>query len=154
MIVVRPPSDEPGPRETRDKITVTPKGGIEGDKWACSEERLLGAQVSLINVHVLRSLAESDDRMSLAGDNLIVDLELSEANLPPGTVLRVGSVMLEVSEVPHEPCDRFKDRYGKTAAKKVGRANRTGKRGRGVMTRVLEAGEIKTGDGIIVVRQS
>jgi len=154
LLVVRPPCEDGGLRETPSSISLTPEGGIEGDKWAESEERLIEAQVSLINVHVVRSLAGSDDRMALSGDNLVVDLDLTEENLPAGTVLRIGSAMLEVSAIPHEPCASFKDRYGATAAKKVGRANRKGKRGRGVMTRILEAGEIKVGDGIIVVRQS
>lgn len=153
LIVVRPPADEYGVRETPASISVTPEEGIVGDKWTVSKKRLPGAQVSLMNVHVLRSVAGGDDRMALAGDNLIVDLDLSEENLPVGTRVRIGSAIVEVSDVPHEPCARFKERYGATAAKKIGRANRTGKRGRGVMTQVVEPGEVKLGDPILVLRQ-
>ncbi len=151
-LVVRPPNAGPENRLTPQTITLTTEDGIAGDKWAVSEERLIEAQVSLINVHVLRSLAKSDERMPLSGDNLIVDLNLSEENLPPGTILRIGSAALEVSTIPHKPCALFKDRFGKTAVKKVARANRTGRRGRGVMTRVLQPGEIQVGDEIKVER--
>jgi MOSC domain-containing protein YiiM len=103
---------------------------------------------------VLRSLADGDvERMALAGDNLHVDLDLSEANLPAGTRLVAGDVVLEVTDEPHRPCRSFVERFGATGAKKVARANRTGKRGRGVMARVVRAGTIRVGDTLEVERR-
>lgn len=142
-----------GERRRVDELRVTEDGGIEGDRWATDEHRRKGSQVSLINVHVIASLAsDDDDHRALVGDNLHVDLELSEENLPPGTQLAIGDAVLEVSTELHRPCRQFVERFGATAAKKVARANRLGRRGRGVLCSVDQAGTIRVGDTIRVSR--
>jgi MOSC domain-containing protein YiiM len=106
-------------------------------------------------VHVLRSLCDGDpERMALSGDNLQVDLDLSERNLPVGTRLMIGDALLEISPEPHRPCRSFHGRFGATGAKKVARANKTGHRGRGVLCRVLRAGTIIVGDRIELDRSA
>lgn len=147
--VVRPAHDR---RETREAIRVSPERGVEQDRWTADPARRPGNQVSLVNVHVLRSLAGSEERMALSGDNLQVDLELSEQNLPAGTRLAIGSALLEVSSDPHRPCKKFHERFGASAVKKVVRAGKRGRRGRGVLATVLRAGEIRVGDAIRVER--
>jgi MOSC domain-containing protein YiiM len=147
MCVVRPSLGE---RSTPSEIRLTPERGIEGDRWIDDPRRRPGNQVSLMNVHVLRSVAEGESRMSLAGDNLIVDLDISEENLPPGTRLSIGDVELEISNDPHRPCGQFHARFGATSVKKIARANRTGKRGRGVLAEIVRAGTIRIGDKILV----
>lgn len=152
-LVLRPAGGAPGTRRRCASIEVDPHEGVVGDRWAEGSERMPGAQVSLINVHALRSLAGGDEaKMALSGDNLHVDLDLSEENLPIGTRLEIGSAVLEVSDVPHRPCRSFHDRFGATAAKKVARGVRTGRRGRGVLCRVLVGGTIRVGDAIVVRR--
>ena len=147
--VVRPSH---GTRTTPPEIRVTPEHGIEGDRWKSDEHRRPGNQVSLINVHVLRSIAGGDERMALSGDNLHVDLDLSEENLPPGTRLAIGDALLEISSDPHRPCMQFRDRFGVGSVKRVARADRVGRRGRGVLARVIRAGTIRVGDKIRVLR--
>jgi MOSC domain-containing protein YiiM len=147
--VVRPSEGE---RSTPAKITLTPERGIDGDRWIDDPHRRPGNQVSLMNVHVLRSVAGDEERMSLAGDNLIVDLDISEVNLPPGTRLSIGDAELEISNDPHRPCRQFHSRFGATNVKKVVRANRVGKRARGVLARIVKAGTIRVGDRIRVQR--
>ena len=142
----------PDRRETPDSIRVSPEGGVEEDRWDSDPHRRPGNQVSLINVHVLRSLAGGEERMALSGDNLQVDLDLAESNLPVGTRLSIGSALLEVSADPHRPCKKFHERYGASAVKKVVRANQRGRRGRGLLATVLRAGEIRNGDSIRVER--
>jgi MOSC domain-containing protein YiiM len=150
--VVRPAH---GDRLTPESVRVTPEGGIEGDRWATDEHRRPGNQVSLINVHVLRSLSEGrDERMPLSGDNLQVDLDLSEENLPPGTLLAIADVVLRISRDPHRPCRHFVQRYGAVGAKKVARASRIGRRGRGVLAEVVRGGTIRVGDVIRVDRNA
>ena len=152
-LVVRTGEAGAGRRETPATIRVEPGIGVVGDSFARNPRAPRGAQVSLINVHVLRSLAGGEpSKAALAGDNLQVDLELSEQNLPVGTRLHVGGAVLEVSDVPHRPCHSFAERFGVLAARRVARANRMGRRGRGVLCRVVEAGEIRVGDGIEVRR--
>jgi MOSC domain-containing protein YiiM len=147
--VVRPSHGE---RILPEEIRVSPEGGIEGDRWIHDEHRRPTNQVSLMNVHVLRSIAGDEARMALAGDNLLVDLDLSEANLPSGTRLEIGDAELEISSDPHRPCRKFHARYGATSVKKIVRANRVGRRGRGVLAQVIRAGTIRVGDKIRVRR--
>lgn len=152
-LVTRPRGSEPGAREEHDAITVTPEEGVLGDRWIDEPHSTPDNQVSLINVHVARSLARDADHAALIGDNLHVDLDLSEANLPVGTRLEVGGAVLEISPKPHRPCRHFVERMGATAAKKVARAARRGRRGRGVLCRVVSGGEIRAGDAIRVERR-
>lgn len=152
-LVVRPRGAGHGARQRPESVQVTPEEGILGDSWYESPLRREGNQISLMNVHVLRSLAGGDpERMALSGDNLQVDLDLSESNLPPGTRLGIGDALLEVTPEPHRPCRSFHERFGASGAKKVARANRTGHRGRGLLCRVLEPGTIRVGDAIEVRR--
>jgi len=152
-LVIRPDGSAPGQRVRVERVEVVPQSGIEGDRWAESPYAEAGNEVSVINVHMLRALAESDpDHMALSGDNLHVDLDLSQENLPIGSHLHIGSAVLEVSDVEHVPCGSFVERFGHTAAKRVARANRLGLRGRGVLCHVRTRGEISVGDSITVER--
>ena len=149
LLVLRPVE---GQRELVPNLRVSVEGGIEGDRWSAEEERRPGSQVSLMRAAVLDSFARDDEHRAQAGDNLVVDLDLSESNLPVGTRLVIGSAVLEVSADIHRPCAKFHERFGKRAAQRVARANRRGLRGRGVLTRVVQAGEISLGDRILVER--
>jgi len=152
-LVVRPDGSEAGERRLVERVEVVPESGVEGDRWAESPYATEGNEVSVINVHLLRAIADSDpERMARSGDNLHVDLDLSQENLPVGTRLLVGGAVLEVSEVEHCPCGPFIERYGKVATKRVARANRLGLRGRGVLCHVRERGQIELGDTISVER--
>ena len=143
----------PGLRETPDQVELIPGRGVVGDAWSVHKHGLPGNEVALINVHVLRAVCEGDaSRMALSGDNLQVDLDLCEANLAAGTLLEVGSALLRVSELPHRPCKHFVERFGATAAKRIARANRIGRRGRGVLCTIERAGSVRRGDAIVVVR--
>jgi hypothetical protein len=91
------------------------------------------------------------DRRALAGDQLYVDLDLSVANLPPGTRLRLGSAVVEITDSLHAGCAKFSARYGVDAFRfvnsPIGRALRL----RGVNTRVIEAGVVRRGDSVTKV---
>jgi MOSC domain-containing protein YiiM len=143
----------PGQRATPAEVAVEPGRGVAGDHWGRYAYDEAGNEVSLVNVHVLRSLAGGDEAaMALSGDNFQVDLDLSEENLPVGTELVIGGAVLRVSALPHRPCRKFVQRFGATAAKKVARANRVGRRGRGVLCEVIRGGTIRAGDEIAVHR--
>ena len=136
-----------GQRARVKSIEVSPKAGVHGDSWIDHPHSAPGNQVALINWHVIQSLANGDaERAALSGDNLQVDLDLSEANLPVGTKLYAGTSILRGSELNHRPCLAFFQRFGAAGAKKVARANRRGLRGRGVLCSVEQAGVIRVGD--------
>lgn len=146
-LVVRP---APGERRRVEELELDTERGVVGDYWQDGEP---GAAVTLINTHVLASLADGDEeRMALSGDNLQVDLDLSEPNLPAGTHLTIGEVVLRISEEPHRPCRSFVGRFGALAAKRVARAGRRGLRGRGVLCDVVQGGVARVGDSIYVRR--
>lgn len=143
----------PGLRATMKSVRLVEGRGVEGDAWPSHPHSAPENQVALINVHVLRAVANDDpERMALSGDNLHVDLELSEANLPVGSTLEVGEALLRVTPLPHRPCGKFVARFGPLAAKRVARALRIGRRGRGVLCEVLRGGIVSVGDSIRVTR--
>jgi MOSC domain-containing protein YiiM len=89
---------------------------------------------------------EGPDSWAQAGDQLYLDLDLSVANLPPGTRLEVGSAVLEVQSEPHTGCAAFSERFGSAALRlansELGRSLRL----RGANTVVVRSGEVRIGD--------
>lgn len=151
-LCLRPPEGGQGARELVEEAEFSPEIGMHGDRWSVDEERTGQDQISLVNIHVISSFAETAEERAQCGDNLHVDLDLSEANLPAGSLLEIGTAVLEVSAQPHQPCKKFLLRFGQSAVKKVLRANRKGRRGRGLICMVKQAGKIRVGDAIRVVR--
>ena len=60
--------------------------------------------------------------------------------------------MLRVTAYPHRPCKSFIARFGELHTRRIARAFRTGKRGRGVLCNVEHDGTMRVGDRIRVVR--
>ena len=55
--------------------------------------------LAVMRIDVCRMFANGQDP-AIAGDNLMVDLDLSDANLPCGSQLRLGGALLEVTAEP------------------------------------------------------
>ena len=150
VIVCRPGEDE---REALDTGVLDIESGLVGDDWATranprSEDGRPNvlAQVTVMNSRVLEVMAGPVDRWSLAGDQLYVDLDLSEDNLPAGTVLAVGEALIEVTAKPHTGCAKFSSRFGVAAHRWINSEIGTKLRLRGINTRVVKPGEIRVGD--------
>ena len=76
-------------------------------------------QLNLMNSWAIALIAQTPERWQLAGDQLYVDLDLSEANLPAGTRLAIGGAVIEVTAEPHTGCAQFSQRFGASARKFV-----------------------------------
>ncbi len=145
VIVARPATDQ---RQALSAVYLSPEGGMEGDRWAAAGEAV-EQQVSIMNVRLLRHLAGDDEaQMILAGDNLVVDLDLGAENLPPGQRLRVGEALLEMTAAPHTGCGKFAARFGRDAARFVNAAEYRGLHLRGRYARIVEAGHVRQGDSV------
>src|SRR4051812_7563367 len=103
-LVVRRPAE--GEREILDEAQLVVDEGLAGDSWIHRHAYDPGgaAQLTLMNTRAIALIAAGRDEWPLAGDQLFVDLDLSEENLPPGTRLALGSAVVEVSETPHTGC--------------------------------------------------
>ena len=152
MIVRRPGEDE---REVIHEGELSLEEGLAGDTWKERFSRRtpdgsanLDAQITVMNARAVELLAQSEERWSLAGDQLYVELDLSDDNLPPGTRLALGSAVIEVTAVPHTGCAKFAERYGTDATKFVNSPEGKRLHLRGINTRVVLAGKIQVGDTV------
>lgn len=152
MIVRRPNVDE---REVLQEGELDPAEGLVGDTWKVrmnkhSADGLanINAQITIMNARTIALLAQDEQRRPLAGDQLYVDIDLSDDNLPPGTQLAIGSAILEVSPDPHTGCQKFSSRFGVEALKFVNSPEGKRLHLRGINTRVVQGGVIHVGDDV------
>jgi MOSC domain-containing protein YiiM len=146
LIVRRPDENE---REILAEGTLDPELGLAGDDWRRrSESGAPDTQLTLMSARAITLLARERDRWPLAGDQLYVDLDLSEENLPPGTRLALGSAMIEVTAEPHTGCVKFSGRFGNDALRFVSTPEGRALRLRGMYAKVVEAGTVSAGDPI------
>lgn len=143
MVVRRPAEDE---REVVTEARIEPGRGLVGDSWSSRAKVSPEAEVTPMNARCTALLAGTKERWPLAGDQLYVDLDLSERNLPPGSRLRVGEAVLEVSAKPHRGCAKFAARFGDEALGFVNSEQGRAARLRGLNARVVAAGTIRVGD--------
>ena len=146
MLIVRPAENE---RLTPGSVDVSSLLGVNGDHWSKDKYREMpDIQIAIINSRLLDLVSGGRDRWSLAGDNIVADLDLSQANLVPGQKLRAGTAVLEITDTPHEGCKKFASRFGSAALRFVNVGPAKELRLRGVYARVIQDGMIAVGDRI------
>jgi MOSC domain-containing protein YiiM len=148
-LIVRRPSEEE--REVLAEAQLDPVQGVVGDRWHDGGSGHRDRQLTLMNARSAALIAQTRERWPLAGDQLYVDLDLSAAQLPPGTQLEVGSAVVEVTTEPHLGCGKFSRRFGVDALKFVNSDVGRELNLRGINTRIVSAGAVRTGD---VIRKS
>jgi MOSC domain-containing protein YiiM len=151
LIVRRPAVDE---RQVVRRAVLDLEAGLVGDNWLTkgsksSPDRLASPdkQVTVTNARAIALVAGGEHaNWALAGDQLYVDMDISVASLPAGSLLRIAKVVLEVSEAPHNGCAKFAARFGQEAVRffnsKEGKALRL----RGLNARILVPGTVHVGD--------
>jgi hypothetical protein len=150
MIMRRPNVDE---REVISEGELDPLEGLAGDTWKARGSGYTpdgsantDTQITIMNARIIALLAQDEERWSLAGDQLYIDMDLSTDNLPSGTRLALGTAIIEVSAVPHTGCKKFSSRFGVEAMKFVNSPEGKQLHLRGINAKVIQAGVIRVGD--------
>ena len=156
LIVRRP---RVGEREVMDEAELDAVAGLVGDTWNVRKSSRTAdgsphpdMQLNLMNARTVALIAGEKSRWPLAGDQLYVDLDLSEANLPAGTRLALGSAIIEVTAQPHAGCAKFKDRFGPDALAFVNSPIGKELHLRGINAKVVQSGRIRPGDVVRKLR--
>jgi hypothetical protein len=152
LIVRRPAVDA---REVLDEGILDLADGLVGDSWRTRGSSRMAdgsahpdMQLNVINARLSSLVAVDPGRRALAGDQLHLDLDLSRANLPAGTRLALGSAVIEVTEIPHAGCAKFRDRFGSDALRFVNSPTGRELRLRGLNAKVVVAGTVRQGDAV------
>jgi hypothetical protein len=150
LIVRRPAIND---REILEEAELHPAEGLVGDSWIRRRSKTTPdgspnplMQLNLMNARVTALVARAKDRGQLAGDQLYLDMDLSEANVPAGTRLSLGSALIEVTPPPHLGCQKFVARFGMEAMKFVNSPLGRQLHLRGVNAKVIQGGTIRVGD--------
>lgn len=151
LIVRRPDRDV---REVLDEAELDVARGLVGDSWLARGSKRTSdghanpeQQLTLMSVRAIAAIAPRDS-WPLAGDQLFVDFDLSDASLPAGTRLALGTAIVAVSEVPHAGCAKFTARFGSDATKWVNGSTGRALRLRGLNARIVQSGLVRPGDAV------
>lgn len=146
-----------GQRVFPDHLRLTVAEGVPGDRWRTRPWLRLpdGAphpaiQVSILPQRVL-DLVWRDRTQPHPGDPVMADLDTSEENLPVGSLLRVGTAVVRVSDVFNDGCVKWKVRYGAEAKNWITAPGHPALRLRGILCSVEQDGEVRVGDRIVKV---
>lgn len=155
MLVRRPEVDA---REVLEEAEFCLREGLCGDNWSRRPSSRRpdrtphpDMQLNLMNARVLAAICPDRQKWQWAGDQLIVDFDLSEQHLPVGTRLGLGTAVIEVTEQPHTGCKKFAERFGLEAHQFVNAAEHRHLKLRGINARVVQAGRCQSGSEIFVL---
>lgn len=152
LIVMRP---EPEVRVIPESFEVRAADGLPGDHWISgtgyAREDGSGdpdAQICMMMSGCIRAIAGDRGNWAPAGDNFFIDMDLTPANMPPGTRFAIGSAEFVVTELRHNGCQKFIDRYGRDACVFVNTGVGKVHRLRGIYARVTRDGTVNVGDAV------
>lgn len=141
---------ERGLRETPDQVRLSPETGVTGDTWGRQPNRNHEMQIAVMQADVA-ALVANGQPLTVFGDSLFLELDLSAQNLPAGSRVRVGGAVLEVTSVPHNGCRKFQSRFGQDALRFVSMKEWRHRNLRGIYMRVVEPGDARPGDPVDVL---
>lgn len=139
------------------RAKLTASGGMPGDRWSVPREGKPAPEPEQMLTAMQSDVAEliaNGQPIGLFGDNLFLELDLSNANLPLGTRVRAGGAILEVTPEPHNGCLKFRARFGSDALRLVSRKQTRDRNLRGIYFKVVQDGEVTTGDPVEVIRET
>ena len=150
MISARPAV---GQRRQMQEATLDEAQGLIGDNWKDRSSTRTAdgsanpdAQLTIINSRLVDAVSGSKSRWELAGDQLVVDIDLSHENLPVGSRLQIGSALVELTAEPHTGCVKFASRFGNPALRFVSGPVAMQQRRRGANAKIVKSGTVRVGD--------
>jgi hypothetical protein len=150
-LVVRRPGK--GQREILEEGQLDTEQGLIGDDWINRPGMNRDgpspyAQVTVMNARAAQLVSGDPEPATWAqcGDQLYVDLDISEANMPAGTRIAVGEAVLEVQSEPHTGCLQFRGWWGADAMRHISTREGLALRMRGANTVVVQSGAVRPGD--------
>jgi hypothetical protein len=152
LIVTRPAVDV---RELLEVGQLDLVAGLIGDTWSVRRSTSTpdgspnpDGQLTLMNARAIAIVSGTSEpeRWAIAGDQLYVDLDLSQAGLPAGTRLGIGEAVIEVTSKPHRGCAKFAARFGADALRFVNTGPGRVLNLRGRNARVVTPGSVRRGD--------
>lgn len=150
LIVRRPEENE---RDVLEEGELCLERGLIGDNWKTRGSSRTDdgfghpeMQLNIMNARAAKLIAVEDDRRKLAGDQLFIDINLSDENLPVGCKLSIGDAEVEVTAIPHNGCKKFANRFGVEAVKFVNSVEGKRLHLRGINAKVVKPGKIRQGD--------
>jgi len=142
-----------GERNFVDEMHLTREFGIPGERWNYAPWLKLEngkadprIQVSILGTRVLDLVWRDRVNTPHPGDSFMADMDFSEANMPAGTLLNIGSAALRVTDKFNDACVKWKVRYGKDAKDWIVLPENIRHRLRGALCEVVRDGWVKTGD--------
>jgi hypothetical protein len=153
-LIARRPAE--GERDVLEEGELDLVEGLVGDMWSTRGSKSTPdgrsnpeMQLTLMNARVVDLVAAGDrERWPLAGDQLYVDFDISQANVPAGTRLALGTAVIEVTALPHTGCVKFSARFGNAAHRFVNMKPHRHLHLRGINARVVQPGTVRRGDTI------
>jgi MOSC domain-containing protein YiiM len=125
------------PRLEVESVELVVGHGIQGDRKAGKRENRAVLLIGQNTYDHLQSIGRLLPYGGL-GENMVLDFD--PHTLEPGTKLKIGEALLEVS-LYCTACKTLRDRYGDDLPKLLGRR-------RGMLARVLRSGKVHLGDTV------
>lgn len=139
-----------------ERLKLTRADGVDGDfemkmPWlelpdGSADPRI---QVSILPQRVLDLCWRNRKTTRHPGDQIIADMNMSLENLPTGSMIRVGTAVLRVSDIWNDGCVKWKARYGRPAYYWTRAKEHESLRLRGIFCSIEEDGEVAIGDKIV-----
>lgn len=152
QVCVRPDLDQ---RAFPDVLELSVERGAIGDRWERRTWMYLPdgrpdprVQVAVANAATIRLLQQLTGCAHHPGDTLLVDFDLSASTLPVGARLRVGTTVIEVSDVENDACAKFAKHFGADVLAWIRAPENRALRLRGLFARVTVSGQVRNGDAV------
>lgn len=145
-----------GERSFPAALDLTVEHGIAGERWTKKPWLTLPngdpdprIQVSILSKRMMDLCWRDRANVVHPGDPIVVDMDLSAANLPVGTRLQAGTAILEVSDKFNNGCIKWQDRYGDASLRWINKRENREHRLRGILCRIVQDGRVNVGDRLI-----